>query len=151
MAPKGFDLKESDKRNLPDRRSQPTPMLSWHTLWGRRKIMRRKADQRKGGYIDHYSPSLLFFLLLIIGLNVLDSFFTMIILDHGGREVNPIVRAAIDFYGDHFWVWKFAIVSINVVLLCLHSKFRYVQNIICGISFVYLAIVLYQIVLLTFP
>ena len=67
-------------------------------------------------------------LILIVGLNILDSSFTMIILEFGGWEVNPIVRAAMDVYGDQFWVWKFLLVSFNLVLLCLHSRFRYVNK-----------------------
>ena len=107
-------------------------------------------DQRRGGYVDRYSPSLLFFLLLIVGLNLLDALFTMMILDYGGWEVNPIVRSAMEVYGDHFWIWKFSIVSVNVILLCLHCKFKYVKKIILGICMVYLAIVLYQIRLMAF-
>ena len=111
-------------------------------------MLRREEDQRKGGYVDRYSPSLLFFLLLIVGLNLLDALFTMMILDYGGCEVNPIVRSAIGIYGDRFWVWKFSIVSVNVILLCLHIKFKYVKKIILGICLIYLAIVIYQIRLL---
>ena len=140
----------SERRAPEDRRRMPTPMLSRYTLWGRRKVLRRKEDQARGGYVDHYSPRLLFLLVLIVGLNVLDSLFTMMVLDFGGWEINPFVRAAIEVYGDHFWVWKFAIVSFNVVLLCLHSKFRHVQKIILGICWVYLAVVVYQIFLMRF-
>ncbi len=124
--------------------------MTRYTFSGRRRILRREEDQKRGGYVDRYSPSLLFFLLLIVGLNILDALFTMMILDYGGWEVNPIVRSAIEVYGDHFWVWKFCIVSVNVFLLCLHSKFKYVKKIILGICLVYLAIILYQIRLMAF-
>lgn len=150
MVSEGFHLRKSQRRNFPDRRKRPTPILSRFTLWGRRKILRREEDQKRGGYVDRYSPSLLFFLLSIVGLNVLDALFTMMILDYGGGEVNPVVGSAIEVYGDHFWVWKFSLVSVNVILLCLHSKFKYVKKIILGICLVYLAIVLYEIRLMTF-
>ena len=112
--------------------------------------MRREEDRKKGGYVDRYGPSLLLFLISIVLLNVLDALFTMMILDYGGWEVNPVVRSAIEVYGDHFWIWKFSLVSVNVILLCLHSKFRYVRKIIPGICLVYLCIVLYQIKLMAF-
>jgi hypothetical protein len=111
-----------EKRSFRDRRKQPTPLFSRYTFRGRRKVLRRKEDQEKGGYVDRYGPSLLFFLILIVGLNVLDSFFTMIILECGGWEVNPIARSAIEAYGDHFWVWKFMLVSFNLILLCLQQQ-----------------------------
>ncbi|NWF53818.1 MAG: hypothetical protein HXY45_03380 [Syntrophaceae bacterium] len=139
-----------DRRNFKDRRRQPTPLFSRYTLWGRRKGFRRKEDREKGGYVDRYGPSLLFFLVLMVGLNVLDSLFTLIILDCGGWEVNPLVRSAIEVYGDKFWAWKFVIVSVNLILLCLHSRFRHVHKAIFGITLVYLGIITYQVVLLKF-
>jgi hypothetical protein len=143
-------LKKAERRAFKDRRSQPTPLLSRHTLWGRRKTLRRKEDQERGGYVDRYDPGLLFFLVLIVGLNVLDSLFTMIILECGGSEINPIVGSAIEVYGDHFWVWKFTIVSVNIILLCLHSRFRYVNKILLSITILYLGIISYQVLLMKF-
>lgn len=74
----------------------------------------------------------------------------MIILDHGGWEVNPIVSCVIQLYGDKFWIWKFAIVSISLMLLCLHSNFGRVRPLINTVGFIYIAVVLYQIFLLTY-
>ncbi len=138
----------AERRVLRDRRINPTPLLSRYTLWGRRRAFRRKEDQEKGGYVDRYSPSLLFFLILIVGLNILDSLFTMIILEFGGWEVNPIVRTAMDVYGDQFWVWKFLLVSFNLIVLCLHSKFRLINKIIPGITLAYLGVIIYQVLLM---
>ena len=138
----------SERRALKDRRTNPTPLLSRYTFWGRRRAFRRKEDQKKGGYVDLYSPGLLFVLILISGLNILDSLFTMIILEFGGWEVNPVVRTAMDVYGDQFWVWKFILVSFNLILLCLHSRFRLVNKIIVGITLAYLGVIIYQVFLM---
>jgi hypothetical protein len=141
-------MEENFDKRIKDRRKQPTPGLSRYTLFGRRKTIRRKADQQKGGYVDRYSSTLLFFLILIVGLNVLDAFFTLMILDLKGWEANPVVRSVINLYGTKFWIWKFFIVSISLALLCLHSRFRLVKEIIITIGSVYVAVVMYQIFLL---
>jgi hypothetical protein len=137
-----------DRRIEKDRRKRPTPGLSRYTFFGRRKTIRRKADQQRGGYVDLYSSTLFFFLILIVGLNVLDAFFTLMILDLKGWEANPVVRSVINLYGTKFWIWKFFIVSISLALLCLHSRFRLVKEIIITIGSVYVAVVMYQIFLL---
>jgi len=93
---------------------------------------------------------LLFLLVLILGLNVLDTILTMMILEDGGREANPMVRAAIQLYGDRFWVWKFLTVSIPLILLCLHSKFRLVMPVLFGICAIYIAVVLFQVLLIVY-
>jgi hypothetical protein len=143
-------LKDYDRRILSDRRKQPTQALSRYTFFGRRRKFRRKTDQERGGYTDRYSAGLFFVLILIVGLNILDAFFTMIILDHGGWEVNPIVGCVIQLYGDKFWVWKFVIVSISLILLCLHINFGRARTLINAVGFIYIAVVVYQIFLLNF-
>jgi len=135
---------------LKERRKQPTPALSRFTLWGRRTTFRRKEDQRNGGYVDRYNAGLLFILTMFVGLNILDTWFTMIILENGGWEINPVVHSVITLYGDRFWVWKFCIVSFPLVLLCLHHKFKWGMKCILGISAIYLITILYQIFLIIY-
>ncbi len=137
-----------DQRNTKDRRRQPTPGLSRYTFFGRRKTIRRNSDRRGGGYVDRYSASLFFFLIAIVGLNVLDAFLTMLILDLKGWEANPVVRSVIGLYGTKFWVWKFFIVSTSLVFLCLHSRFRPVRELIVAIGCLYVIVVAYQMFLL---
>jgi len=98
--------------------------------------------------VDRYDSGLLFILTMFVGLNILDAWFTMIILENGGWEINPVVRSVIELYGNQFWIWKYAIVSFPLVLLCLYSKFRLVTPIILGISALYFIAILYQIFLI---
>jgi len=139
---------EFERRVLKDRRKKPTPILSRYTFWGRRKEFRRKTDKDRGGYVDRYSPGILFFMTLIVGLNIIDAIFTTMILDLGGYELNPIVRSVIFLYGDKFWLWKFGVVSASLIILCLHSKFRMVKPIIFSITLIYLAVISYQLKLI---
>ncbi len=138
-------MREFDLRTVKDRRKEPTPAISRFTLWGRRKAFRRREDQERGGYVDRYHSGLLILLTLTVGLTVLDALFTMMILDDGGWEVNPVVRSVIELYEDRFWIWKFAIVSIPLTLLCIHSKFRSVMPAIFGITAINVLVILYQI------
>jgi Ca2+/Na+ antiporter len=85
---------------------------------------------------------------LILGLNVLDVLLTVMILDSKGWEWNPIVRSVIEAHGDRFWIWKFSIVSVSLILLCLHSKFKPVRTIIVALCSIYLLVILYQVFLL---
>jgi len=143
-------LREFDRRILKDRRKHPTHALSRFNLRGRRRSFRRKEEQDRGGYVDRYSSGLLFLLILIVGLNVLDALLTMMILEDGGWEINPVVHSVVQLYGDRFWVWKFAIVSVPLILLCLHSKFRLVIPVIWGISAINITVILFQIFLIIY-
>ncbi|MGA2518553.1 MAG: DUF5658 family protein [Thermodesulfobacteriota bacterium] len=138
-------MRELDRRILEDRRKQPTPALSGFTVRGRRRGFRRKEEEKRGGYIDRYGSGLLFLIVLIVGFNVLDAWLTMTILENGGWETNPVVSSVIQLYGDRFWIWKFVIVSVPLILLCLHSKFRLAVPAIWAISALYMIAVLFQI------
>jgi hypothetical protein len=143
-------LRASNTRILKDRRKQPTPALSRFILRGWRRDFRRKEDQERGGYVDRYGSGLLFLIVLIAGLNILDALFTMMILEDGGLEMNPIVHNAIQIYGDRFWIWKFVMVSIPLILLCIHNKFRLAIPAMLGISAIYMTVVLFQIFLMLY-
>ena len=136
---------QCNRRIFRDRRKKPTPALGRFTLGGRRRTFRRKIDQQKGGYVDHYDALLFFFLISAVTLNILDAFLTIMILDLGGWEVNPIARSAIEVYGDKVWVWKFFIVSVCVVLLCLHSKFKRAKLVIVSLNIIYLFVVFFNV------
>ena len=139
---------EKNKRSPADRRKKPTPRWSWFTFFGRRRIFRRKSDQEKGGYLDRYSYVLFFLLVLILGLNVLDSLFAMLMIDLGDQEFNPLVSSYVELHGDMFWIWRFVIVSIALILLYLHHGFILVRRVIVAIGLIYIVIVVYQMYLI---
>jgi hypothetical protein len=130
-------LAYSDTQVLVDRRRKPTPRFGYYSFFGRRKG-------------DRYSAPTFFCLVSITGLNILDSLFTMMIMDLGGWEANPIVKAAMDVHGDNFWVWKFAMVSACLTLLCLHSRYRLAKRMMVFLASVYLAVIVYQIYLIQY-
>ncbi len=88
--------------------------------------------------MDRYRSKLFFSLVLILGLNIFDVLSTK-------WKFNRIVQSVMDIYGNRFWIWKFAIISVSLILLCFHSKFRSVKQIIMSLSLIYLLIILYQL------
>lgn len=124
-----------DMTAFAERRTKSTSRFGWYAFFGRRKG-------------DRYSFVMFFFLVSIVGLNVLDSIFTMMILDQGGWEANPLIQAVMDVHGSNFWMYKFAMVSVCLLLLCVHSKYRLVKKIIVFLTSVYLSVIIYQIYLL---
>ena len=108
-----------------------------------------KKLQQKRGLMSHYSSVVFFFLVLTLGLNILDSLFTMMIMDLKGYEINPVVQSIMTLYGSDFWIWKFGIVSLSLIVLCILSDLKVVKGIIVTLSSVYFTVVLYQLFLLT--
>jgi len=145
-----FWIPDMDKRDQPDRRKKPTPMLSRYTfLRGRRSSFRRREDRLRGGYVDRYGHRLFTVLLGIVVLNIFDALFTHVILDSGGTELNPVAGWAFAMFGNHFIVWKLAVIGLGLLLLCLHSKYRLAKAVIVMAVALYSGVVLYQVVLMS--
>jgi hypothetical protein len=121
-------------------------MLAWRNYSFRTEW---KKLQPKQGFMTRYSSVIFFFLVFTLGLNFLDSLFTMMIIDLKGREVNPMVQSIMVLYGSNFWIWKFGIVSLSLILLCILSDLKIVKGIIVTLSSIYFTVVLYQFFLLT--
>jgi len=143
-------LPETDRRTLPDRRKKPTPMLSRYILFGLRQGFRRESDREKGGYADRYSPGLFFFLVTILCLNILDVFLANMIIYRKGWKLNPVILSAMAFIGERFWVWKFVIISLALIFVCLLINFKPAKKITATLGSIYFSTVLFQISLLFF-
>ena len=134
-----------DRRTLKDRRRQAPPALSQFMLWWQRKASRSEVGREEAGHIDLLSAGLIFLIILIVGLDILDSLVATTALDLAKWGINPVVRSVIDIYRDVFWVLKFAIVSIPLILLCIHSKFRLVMPVILSVCVIKVFVLLYQV------
>ena len=136
-------MREFDRRIHKDRRNRSTRCLSRYTFSGRRRMLRREVDQKKGGYVDRYDLKLLLIVISIAELNAFDSLFTKTLLARGGLELNPIVLVAYELWGDRIWIWKIVAMLSLLFLLYLHSKFKRVRIGIMGIGYFYTALVLF--------
>jgi len=97
---------------------------------------------------DRKRPLMFFMAVLIMSLNITDAFFTQIIIAHGGWEVNPIARAAIATFGDHFWLWKHGVVSLAVIMLSSHIHLRMARVCLAVAAFMYSVVTVWHLILI---
>jgi len=141
-------MKETE-RSLVENRQTNSNSISRHLAsWCQSTFSGKNVARLKNCLAVRYSPDLLIAMTLISGLNILDYFFTMFILEEGGKEINPIVQSAMEAWGDRFWIWKFVLVSAALFLLCLRSKSKYVKTAIFAVTALYIAVIFYQISIL---
>lgn len=116
----------STDRRGGDRRRRPTPMWSRYALFGGRRRTVRRAEEREGAFVDVHGPRLLLLVLAIVALNLLDAWFTLLFLAHGGKEMNPFVQQILDL-GGHPWpfvVFKTIGIGLCCAFLTLTKNFR---------------------------
>ena len=106
-----------------DRRLAPTPRLSNFSLQGGRRRAVRRGEEVEGSFLDLYGTRLLMILMWIALLNVADTFFTLVHLQGGGRELNPVADLLLGTGRMGFVLWKSLLISSALVVLCVHKNF----------------------------
>lgn len=135
------------ERRGPDRRRQPTPMLSRYSFLGGRRRGPRRDQEREGSYVDVYSRRLALLLLIFFLLTVFDSVATLVYLQKGGRELNPIAQWMIDQGDVEFVLIKGSLTGACILFVMIHKNFRYARCAIAiGFAF-YFALTIYHLVL----
>ncbi len=126
-----------------DRRQGPTAPFSKYVFKGRRQGARR-GGEGVNTYVDRYSGRIMAILVLIAGLCVLDALFTLLYLQRGGSELNPLMDAAIRAGVIPFILIKCGLTFVGITFLCLHKNFRFVRLIILGVLLLYVVLMGYH-------
>jgi hypothetical protein len=132
----------------PDRRRRPTPRFSRYTLWGGRRRGGRRAGETEGIFVDQYSRRLLLVMLWIALMNAGDSFFTLLHLQSGGIELNPVAAAMLETGRFGFVVIKSLVITIPLIVLTLHKSFPLARIGIWTAAAAYTALLVYHVSLL---
>lgn len=101
-------------------------MWSRYSLLGGRRRTARRASEREGAFVDVHGPRLFLLVCAIVALNLLDAWFTLLFLSHGGRELNPAVQFVLDLEGHPWpflWLKTFGI-GLACAFLALTKNFR---------------------------
>ena len=134
---------ESERRRV-DRRRRPTPLLSRYSVLGGRRAGERRGDSC-GHYVDRYEPWLVAAMVAIGALCALDAVFTLLYLQNGGSEANPIMARVIEWGPRPFLIVKCLVTNLGLLVLCMHKNFRYVKPVICGLLGVYALLFAYHL------
>lgn len=138
-----------EKRQVPDRRSRPTKPFSRYSLKGFRSRSRRSGED-KNYYVDRYEPRYFVLITLILLLCVLDAYFTLKILQAGGKELNPFMLRIMNKNPVLALVIKYLITAAGIAVLIVFKNFVVfrrirVSSLIPVVFLIYLFLVVFEI------
>jgi hypothetical protein len=107
-----------------DRRRRPTPRFSRRSFFGGRRRGHRREGERDGSFVDLYSTRLFLIVMWVALMNVADSFFTLIHLQRGGSEANPVAAVLLLTGRTSFVFWKSSLIAVALLVLCVHKNFN---------------------------
>lgn len=130
-----------------DRRRAPTPRLSIYSVAGGRRRGAQRAGEREGSFVDSYSAWVFLWILWVAAMNVGDSFFTIVHLQAGGVEVNPVAAAMLKTGRFGFVFLKAAVISGALLVLTIHKNFSLARIGLWVSTIAYTALVIYHLTL----
>lgn len=113
---------------------------------------RRKIIAAQPSYVDIHDAFTYALVMVIMLFCVADAYFTLILIEHGARELNPILAWALDKDALLFYGTKYSLTAISVVLLIQHKHFMLFGirgfNLLVGVLLAYAVLITYQLSLL---
>ena len=141
------------ERRRTERRTRVLRALMQGSFHPRRRAPRR-AGERALGAVDWHQPQWLATAMLIVTLCGADAFLTLVLLERGAYEINPVMRALLGGSALAFAGVKIGLTAAGVVLLTLLARTRAfgrvsVGMLLYGVLAAYALLVAYEFSLLS--
>jgi hypothetical protein len=150
------DWSANERRNRADRRRRV-----WWSVWYGSFNPRRRAPPRRLGdarfhSLDWHSAHLLAVAISILLLSVADAFLTVVLLQGGANEVNPIMAALIYRSVALFTALKMGMTSLSIILMVALARYRFmrllpVEWVLYGVLITYASLISYEVWMLKGP
>jgi len=119
----------SDRRGSPDRRRRIWWSLFYGSFNPRRRTPPRRLDDSRYFSIDWHASHLLAVAIAILLLSFCDAFLTLLLLDSGAQEINPVMALVV--HGDSAWFagLKMGMTGLSVVLMVGLARYRFMRRV----------------------
>jgi hypothetical protein len=137
----------AERRWQPERRACPTTFWSTLRVGGRRRGFRR-AGEASHSYVDCPSQDAVVLLFFVLGASVVDALCTLLFLQRGGGEANPIMALMLSYGQTPFVGIKMALTGIGAWFLVAHYYYPMAYKGLLALAGGYIALLLLHAVIL---
>ena len=143
-----------DRRSRKERRRYRHHSVLKQLVVGQRASVRRREDLNKIFYLDRYETTILVGIIAILILSLTDALLTLLLIEYGAVEVNPLM----DFYlkiSPHLFVFvKYMLTSLSVFILAVFSHMLFsrmnirIHSVLSLIACAFLSVIAWQVYLI---
>ena len=91
---------------------------SWHA----RRRNPRRAEAARPGFVDWHAPQWFAAALVVLLLSMADTFLTLVLVQHGAVEINPLMEPFVIGGGRSFAFLKLALTAAAVTILVVLTR-----------------------------
>ena len=139
-----------ERRDRADRRHRVLWSVCYGSFNPRRRTPPRRGDDSLFHSLDWHSAQLLAVAIGILLSSVVDAFLTLVLLQGGAAEVNPIMAALIYRSAAMFAALKMAMTGASIILMVMLARYRImrllrVEWVLYSVLVVYASLIGYEI------
>jgi hypothetical protein len=116
-------LPDACRRQRVERR-QPNLRSLFYALFMSRRQGQRREGEEVASYIDHYGLYTFGAALTLMLLCITDAYLTLLLMQYGSVELNPILAWAMHKHVLFFFLLKYMVTGLCVVVAVMHKHFR---------------------------
>lgn len=115
-------MQEIGSRCGQERRTDNKTRIKYLFFNGRRERFRREEDRGKIFVFDRYTPKLFAAITAILVLSIFDALLTLILIDSGSSELNPVMAYFLGHGLLPFFGAKYFLTSMGVFILLIFKN-----------------------------
>ena len=143
-----------EKRLGIDRRTNNKARFKYLLFNGRRERFRRDEDRGKAFIFDRYNQNLFLAITAILILSIVDAVLTLVVIQRGASELNPVMAYFLEHGSVTFIVAKYVLTSIGVLILLIFknvflTKIKiYTHSLFPCVIFVFIVVIAWELFLI---
>ena len=148
------DELDRERRCGMDRRQTNRADVRYFLINGRRESARREEDQTRIFFFDRYNQRIFAAITAILMLSIFDALLTLILIERGSTELNPVMAYFLEYGPLPFIISKYLLTSFGVVVLLIFKNVfinkinMYTHHLFSCVIFVFSTVIVWELFLL---
>jgi hypothetical protein len=148
------DELDRERRCGMDRRQTNRADFRYFLINGRRESARREEDQTRIFFFDRYNQRIFAAITAILMLSIFDALLTLILIERGSTELNPVMAYFLEYGPLPFIISKYLLTSFGVVVLLIFKNVfinkinMYTHSLFSCVIFAFSTVIVWELFLL---
>jgi len=148
------DGMDRERRCGMDRRQYSRANFRYFLINGRRETARRREDQNRVFFFDRYNQRIFAAITAILMLSIFDALLTLVLIERGSTELNPVMAYFLEYGPLPFIVSKYLLTSFGVVVLLIFKNVfinkinMYTHSLFSCVIFAFSTVIIWELFLL---
>jgi len=142
---------QQERRGLRERRHDHKSRFKYFLVNGRRESARRREDTTSYFFFDRYNQRIFVVITAILMLSIFDALLTLILIERGSSELNPVMAYFLEYGPLPFIIAKYLLTSFGVCMLLIFKNVfiskisMYTHSLFTCVIFIFSTVIVWEL------